>query len=250
MEVKDLFKVVQPRLSEYRRTHGNLQPVCIFVEAVPSTVMAWAANDRPAQGARLLRLWHLLAAAGYESPEMKTLPPISRYLSELFAYSCINMEEAMQLAGVKNEQSALLIMRGSPPMNPAMPLDELAELYQEQLETAKVALLATLPGAPEAPPSQLTAMPTPQPAVVEPASPPALPGVPVGVTSDSKVYTLATLLGAALPLARGLNSDRSKPADRALLRELMGETGVFELSNILDALCGERARSSSTTHRR
>jgi hypothetical protein len=53
---------------------------------------------------------------------------------------------------------------------------------------------------------------------------------------------LAMLLSAAMPMVRVLNSDACSPEDRSYLREIMGEDGIFELSNILNALCSERAR--------
>lgn len=57
------------------------------------------------------------------------------------------------------------------------------------------------------------------------------------------IQKLARLLKSASPLAERLNADETPPAARALLRELLGFNGVFDLSNSLNDLCSETARS-------
>ena len=240
MESKDLFDRVQPRLVAYHRAGGDLQLVCDFVSATPNTVMGWTTGTAP-QGARLIRLWHFLALNGHDSPELIKLPAFCRYISELFAFQCITLEEVLQYCGVTADQTALQIMRGQPPMHPAMSLDDLKELYNVQLETAKAAARVPLPPA-DTPVS--VAASSPEPPATPPSEAEVLPALLAGSGNQSKITTLATLLSAALPLVRLVNSDKCKPADRALLRELMGTNGVFELSNHLNDLCGERSRSA------
>lgn len=243
MEVRNLFQTLQPRLKEYVCQTSDLQDICRFVGVVPRTVADWSNNRQPAKGVRLVRVWHFLAANGYESPELLGIPAFNRYVGELFAFSVISMKELHELAGVTSESASLRIMRGQPPMHPAMSLEDIKELYDERLQQLKQEL-KTKPTAADEPsvaPPTLPATTSESSAVFAPPQ----PSMMVGASADSKVYTLATLLGAALPLARDLSSDRCKPEDRALLRELMGEDGVFDLSNILNVLCGERARTHS-----
>jgi hypothetical protein len=63
------------------------------------------------------------------------------------------------------------------------------------------------------------------------------------------VDELAILLTKALPLADYLNSDECDPHHRSALRAKVigkggGDEGVFELSNLLNRLCSERARGT------
>lgn len=239
LQVQNLFERVQPRLVEYHRNTNDLEFISEFVGAVPTSIMDWINNKQPCKGARLIRLWHFLDAAGFESPELEKIPPFNCYLGQLFAFGVITMDEVLQYAGVRNEQTGFQMMRGQPPMHPAMSLEDVQELHDEQLEQVLTAFGRRLRKFDE--PSTVRQAATPEAPEVPAVQ---VPTGPMDATSGT-VYTLATLFGAALPLARHLNSDRCKPQDRALLRELMGEDGIFELSNILNALCGERARSQS-----
>jgi len=241
LQVQNLFERVQPRLVEYHRTTNDLEFISEFVGAVPTSILDWINNKQPCKGARLIRLWHFLDAAGFETPELEKIPPFNCYLGQLFAFGVITMDEVLQYAGVRNEQTGFQIMRGQPPMHPAMSYEDIQELHDEQLEQVLTAFGQRLRKSDE--PSAVrqvaeAASQEPEVSAVHEST------VPIAPTSGT-VYTLATLLGAALPLARHLNSDRCKSSDRALLRELMGEDGVFELSNILSALCSERARSQT-----
>lgn len=64
-------------------------------------------------------------------------------------------------------------------------------------------------------------------------------------THQVMIDSLAGLINAAIPLAQAILSDDFTAEERRLLREatVKGRTnGVFELSNLLSRLCGERAR--------
>jgi alkylhydroperoxidase family enzyme len=61
-------------------------------------------------------------------------------------------------------------------------------------------------------------------------------------TGGSIVRPLASLLQAALPLARVLESDDCSDQDRQRLRELVGAEDFFELTNLLHRLGGRHAR--------
>jgi len=60
--------------------------------------------------------------------------------------------------------------------------------------------------------------------------------------SDLVVRPLASLLEAALPLARVLESDECSDDERQCLRELVGPESFFELTNLLHRLGGRHAR--------
>ena len=63
---------------------------------------------------------------------------------------------------------------------------------------------------------------------------------------DSDIQKLADLLGQALPLAVRMVAVETPPRQRAALREAMDDGALFDLSNCLDALCGERAWQMTT----
>ena len=68
-------------------------------------------------------------------------------------------------------------------------------------------------------------------------------------SSDSLLVT-ATLLGAVLPLVRHFNSDACNPQQRSSLRKLVGSDEMFDLSNIVNNLCSERARDHGRSGQR
>lgn len=227
MQIETPFRWLQPVLEPFINASGA-QPVCMFTGASLVTVQRWLANTNPAKGGNEIRLWHLMVAAGYNLPELE-IPQYNYYLAQLYAYKVLTIEEVMQLCGVKNSQTALQIMRGQPPMHPVMSLEDLRELYDEQLQQALAALRQLLD--------------------VEETH--VLPDLPVATAEVEAlapafqllVPALAHLLGAVSPLAE-IALDSWTPEQRAHLRELVGDDVMFVLSNNLNALCSERARAN------
>lgn len=225
MQIETPFRWLQPVLGSFVSTHG-VQPVCAFTSAKPVTVQRWLSNANPAKGGNEIRLWHLMVAAGYEFPELE-IPEYNHYLAQLYAYSIITIEEVMQSCGVRNSQTALQIMRGQPPMQPVMLLEDLRELYGSQLQQAMAALQQAL--------------------AVETHILPDLPAASAEVEALAPalqvlVPALANQLAAVLPLTK-LALESWTPEQRAHLRELVGDDVMFVLSNNLNALCSERARA-------
>lgn len=247
MDQKPLFKVIQLRLNDFV-TRSEPHILCEFIGVVPSTVHAWAKGKHPAQGVNLIRLWHFLAAAGYDSPEMEKLHPYTKYAGELLAYSIVTIGEVGQIFGVKKVQSTHQHLRGMhQTAHPAFELDELKALYDEQLQKEKKKLREQLAGA-EGSQEPETMARGPAHSTEPTTTAVSMGSVPptdmlFARNKEAGIMTLATLLSSALPLARNINSDSCSPADRSRLRDLLGEGGVFELSNILNALCSERART-------
>lgn len=247
MDQKTLFKKVQPRLVDYSRTN-DLLAMREFIGVVLPTIEGWASGRHPAKGENLLRLWHFLAAAGFKSPELRALEPYPLYVSELFAYSIISIEEARQLLGIRNNQSAYKQMRGElRPAAPSLKFEELSELYDSQLQEAKMKLKQQLVVANDSQePSTMARGPSSTtPSAEHHGSENLFPGssLQFGSSKDSGIITLATMLSSAMPLARYLNSDSCTPEHRSRFRDLMGDGNVFEISNILNSLCSERART-------
>lgn len=122
----------------------------------------------------------------------------------------------------------------------------ITEIYESTaLQYSDVILEKTLPV--KSPEPELE--PTP---VVHEVAPPEKVTV-VETTADASdelaemaARTLAGLIQTAVPLAKLLDSDRVTENVRDRLRQLSGPgaSGVFELSNLLNRLCGPRARQS------
>ena len=220
------FQWLRPALVDFVSI-GVLQHVSDFTGAAKKTVRRWVANSNPAKGEYEIRLWHFLLAAGYDFPELR-IDEFNFYLAQLHAYSIIRIDEVMQLCGVKNSQTALQIMRGQPPMHPAMSLDEMRLKYDQQLKLAMTELRQQLGTA------QSQALPDLPLASAEVEA--------LAPTFDALVPVLADQLKAAIPLIE-LVLWSCTPEQRAELRELVGANEMFVLSNNLNALCSERARS-------
>ena len=58
------------------------------------------------------------------------------------------------------------------------------------------------------------------------------------------INDIAALVLELLPKVELAVSDSFSPRDREKIRSRSGEDGVFRLSNILNRLCGERARAT------
>lgn len=228
-----VWEKIHPRLVAQKQQGIDLNEVAAFCEVNLDTVQRWL-RGTPANGERLIRLWHLLALLGSDSPELRKLPAFNRYLAELLAFGVVSLDEACQIAGIKNTQSLFKITRGQPPMHPSFNLGELKQLYAPRLQYAKDQVQGG--GA--------VSQPAEPPETVAPSGSPAMPSVPdlrQIVQHDNKLV-LATLLGAALPLARYLDSPASSAQERSAFRDLVGQENLFDLSNLLNNLCSERAR--------
>lgn len=235
MEVKSeqLWPLVFPRLRSYQESHDwDIGLVAQVTGSTTNTVMGWLIGQTP-NGERLIKLWHLLAAVGLESPELDKLPAFNRYCGELLTFGVVSLKDVQEVCHVANPQSALLMLRGKPSMRPQFNLDELHELYENKLQSQRAMLL---PVGSQERGSQ----------VAEPVSD-SLPMV--GSKSEHLIIYAASMLKGVLPLVRQLDSEQSSALDRSKLREFVGHDDMFDLSNILNNLCSERARNHGRTGR-
>ncbi|MFZ1300996.1 MAG: hypothetical protein WAQ27_00215 [Candidatus Microsaccharimonas sp.] len=256
MEVKNLWGIVSPRLRTQVQ-EGLVSPerIAEFCKAAPGTVRSWIKGEHPAKGEKLIRLWHLLAIGG-SAPELQRLPEFNRLVSELFAFDVINITEAQLLCGLNSDHvsNAYATLRGQDVMRPYLDVHDIRREYDERLRAAKQSFGASVAPEPVEPIREKTyeAPPDPTPVVSEEPPPAATPAVvapapaPVSVSpslfqTDPKLI-LASLLGAAAPIAKQLNSDAITAEERSQFRELIGAEVLFELSTTLNALCSERSR--------
>lgn len=240
MELKheQLWPVVHTRLREYMTaSNWDIEAVATGTCSTTETVAGWL-SGKEAAGERLIKLWHLLAALGCDSPEMEQLGRPNFLCGQLLTFGIVGLDELQEVIGVQNPQAVLRMLRGSEPMRWHYPADALTELYGDQLNEA----LARLP--------QL-GVKSAVTLVKSVASTKRVPSLAAaGKMAESmgagneKLLITAAILSAALPLVRYLNSDDCTPEDRSKLRSLMGEAGMFELSNHFNSLCSERARNT------
>ena len=248
VESDELWRLVSPRLQEQVEAGTlTIEQIAAFCKASPLTVKRWLSNKNPANGERLIRLWELLAFTGSNSPEMDKIPPLNRLLSQLYAFDVIALDEVQMYASYKTNHSGMIfnMFRGVPLMHPEVSIEELITSYEEVLNDRKLAWNPTwdIPvKAPAVPAISVEDHPR-LPESPEPLAAPevAVPSLESLLVSDPKL-ALATLLGAAAPLATYLRSDAANAEERSAFRKLINTEVLFDLSNTLSALCSERAR--------
>jgi hypothetical protein len=229
-------------LERLRTANLPVQLVAAFTKAKPGTVGSWLTQAQPPRGERLNRLQHLLALLGIESPELSLVPDFGRYLGRLMAFDVLPFAEARDILGGIHDQAVFQTIRGERDpfgedveKKPTKTYTQLQEEYGARLEEAEKEQrrLFAEQGF------SVTA-------VTPPADMPSAVPIPIGPDHAGKFEFLlesARTLGSVLPLLRYLNSDDCTPQDRARLRMLLGEDGMFEFSTLAAQLCGERARN-------
>jgi hypothetical protein len=231
MESRDIWPRVLKRMRSYLGVSWDIDGFSQTIGVTSSTVGDWISQTQPPNGERLIRLWHYLDLIGYKSPEIKELPPFNRYVGQLLALSVITMDEVIAIVGVRNSQTALHILRGTTPRHPTKSLQELEAEYDGVLKS-KLAEQAM---------GNLRTKSYSQPAPIRNKQPENF----CNINSGDTALIASTLLSAALPTARLLNSDEYTPEERSRFRGLIGPETIFELSNIVNMLTGERARNEA-----
>jgi hypothetical protein len=226
-----LSSLLRDRLMRF----NDLALVAEFTDSTIGTVKQWL-NGRPVKGQRQNSLWHLLAAAGLDSPELEAIPPFGRYLGTLLAYRIITIEDAQEICDVRNGNAVLDAVRGNrTPSGPKFTLSELTDMYGELLQSAEAALRARLGTAMKVTITEPTE-------VVRPDHQPE-PELRGDAGRIQFLLASARTLSEIMPLLRYLLSDECTAEERARLREFMGPEEMFAMSTLLNGLCGERARS-------
>jgi len=254
MEVQGLWEIVLPRLRD-QVEHGKIEveQVAVFCKAAPVTVRSWLKGDHPANGERLLRLWHILSLGG-DAPEIDSLPEVNKFLSRLYAFGVIDIQEVQLYAGMDSAHvgNVYKALRGQPLMRRPIEPAELYAMYEDQLTAAIAAINPSTATTPTTNTNILEAASAPTPVaqqppretsevISEPEIAPTITSVTSLLSADPKLL-LASLLGASAPLAKVLLSEATTAEERSKFRELVGTEVLFELSNTLNALCSERAR--------
>ena len=239
MDLSSIQGLAIRRLNEYLANGGTLDTVATFTGAVRDTVGRWQRNDSPARGENLVKLWVFLEHTLGPAPELNGLHPYVRYVTELFAFGLIDIDEATRLFKVKNAQSAWVIMRGQNRMGKPPTDETFAELkaqYDTELKARHKQLRdATLMTNPPIPVKR------PSTGVSAPAAA-KLGNTPNEVSAPLPLLMLASHLKAALPWAEFLNSDACSDDVRNSFRVLYGPDDYEALIKTLTSLRGKKAR--------
>lgn len=240
MEIKHekLWPIVRARLREYMTlSNWNIAAIAEATDSTCETVTGWLGTNEPT-GERLIKLWHVLEAAGLDSPELQLLTYPNRLCGQLLTFGCLSLKELQGVIGVQNHQAVLRMLRGSTPARWMNTPDELTERYWSQLEKARQRIPKVAAAASGTQASERPVVPV---ASVTPVK--SLAGDALADLSGDPTLLTAVLLSAASPLVRHLESDACTPQERSRLRDLMGDSGMFNLSTSLNRLCSERARN-------
>jgi hypothetical protein len=184
----------------------------------------------------MIRLWHLMKLVGHPSPELDELKPYQQLVSELVGLDVIGPLRACEIFNTTPDKPSHVyhILRGAEVLKPRYTYVEVETMYGEELQQMRQIIRENL---------EFEAVELPQPEQVEHVQQEV--SLPVTVPlNDNPKFMLASLIGAMLPLARALQSDRFTPADRSEFRELVSNETLFEVTNLLVSLSSERARKA------
>jgi hypothetical protein len=235
ISTEDILAAVRPRMRRLLAELGDegLDLLHKYTGSETVSIGGWLAAETPPTY-RLVRVWHLLAMMGVESPEMRVLGELNLLVGRLYALGILNMDEVTDLLKVKNQQTAIQFFRGQTPLKikPVEVAEELMEKYGARLEAA-IAGLPKLDGAPQT--DELVAT----------AEGPALPDLAAFIAlvgGGNAPLALAMLVGMATPLAQALADG---PADgRETFRRLAGQSQFDLLSVLVELLDALRTRAA------
>jgi hypothetical protein len=240
---KELFEGLQT----YRR-HGNQQGLSTSQTLAMFCKVRWKVSIMP-KGATRVRLAQFLTHQGLLKPS-DTLHATLGYLAELVGFGVLEADDAGTLAGiggVRPSSQLFVALREecNPPadvLNETASKIELEETYGDQLRACKLLVRVIAQDSPS-PTQTTTATPTSIEHLDTPKNTKAIEAEPErgAVDTSIDVVAIASMLGALAPYLRLLVSEAT-PEQRSRFRKLMGDVAVFDISNLLESLCSERAR--------
>lgn len=217
--------LVRPNVDQLKQRNGIADLLGIF----HSTGRKWFTNFVLPKGTNLIRLQIFLELCGYVPSERFVLQPFMRKLSDALGLSRMPLQQISELADADPTSMmrwALGEVRPNKTFEKNLPV--LLEMLEKSVESVRQEWIEKIKSL------NLETV--------------KVRGAPYnnGVAKESVVSTLADLICHAEPLARRLVSDEFNSEDRRRLREITSTDDrshlVFQLSNHLNRLCGEKAR--------
>jgi len=232
-----ILGAVRPRLRRFVADTGDIDLIQTFTACDPETIGGWLATSEPLVQP-LIKLWYLLEALGFPSPEMGQIAELNRHLGRLFGLGIITMDElkSSDLLKVERTQTAVQFLRGQ--ASQKVSHENFRDLT-ERYDAALAAVLADLGAkySPAVAPTQVSALEDGPTGLAMPVH----GHVSLAVNTSDLSSALAVLVGAGVPLARQLAE--AAPAERSRFRALLGTNALplHDLLELLDALRTEAA---------
>jgi hypothetical protein len=215
----------------------------------PITGQQWLNQDRTPQGVNYLKLQLFLELAGYHLIEWENFADPVKSLKDILALAIINPEDVAKQLSVDEGSVMRWVQRKRIPAPERIePITSIVTPHktvgdvkkQEWLEAIeKLGVRGTV--LVEGPAQVNGAIPTSNPTLS------ASSILQNGINEhEQAIEVLGHLILAAKPLAARILTDEFTPEERQSLRDLTTKgrsNGLFELSNLLNRLCGERARN-------
>jgi hypothetical protein len=226
----------------------SYEVIADFCDVKRPTVAGWFAGAKPLGGLYTIKLWHLLAVTGIPSPELEVARskyPLGEYIGRLLAFDVITMERALKICKVKENAIFLAARTEGTLSRCTKTFQQLVDEYDETLKMFEEDLRSKI-GSPSTA-SQVArveeslrgdSVVSERGDLVSRVE--ALLGAHGAHSRQELVFQVAKELLAALVAANMAVTDFT-PEERTKLRSLMGQQGMFELSNTIERLCGERA---------
>ncbi len=197
----------------------------------------WFNKQTLPSGVNLLKLQYLLELIGYTIIERETLTKSLHELAIQLAIQALSPKDAAEYTNV-SENSVMRWCAGksNPVATMEVTLLELLELHATEAKEKKQQWQATLQEL------HFDSVQESNPSVQEFPLPKHEPNKAL---RRQVIEALAQLILTAKPLAELILTDDFTPEERELLRQLtqvVRSNGVFDLSNLLNRLCSERAR--------
>jgi hypothetical protein len=227
----------------------NQKVVAEFIEAQPLATYRWYTKRFTAVGETLVRVRCMFELLDYYVTDYMIIPEPIRQLTRLMAYGCTTFGEIVPVFEFEgdNRHSAMGGLTGKRGVSNARiaKIEEFANQYVELIaksgESRREVLVKKLqPAAPR----QLPVL-KPVASVLASRAERSSAAAVASISQTAReaiIESAARQVLALLPLAELLFTDEFTAAERGRFRDLTGNKGVFNLSNCLNGLCGERMR--------
>lgn len=186
--------------------------------AIPDTIAkmgrieSWCQGLSLPTGERAIRLNVFLDERGFTPGTFQHLPEQLKVVARCLTHNIITLQQAQDIIGVATD-TFWRAMNGERPLSNRR-LQQVTPKTNELSEQLKAQVVAP---------------------VVK---------IEAQLGHSVVITILAHLVNGALPLARLVAGDDFSSTERRELRRLTNATGIFDLSNTLNQLCGEEARRS------
>lgn len=221
--------------------------VVYFCQTDQRHVGEWLDGARKIEGIKAVKLWHLLEVATGYSQELSAIRasyPLGEYIGRLLAYNVITSDEAREVCGgVKNEAVIRAIRGQGTLLRPAKGIEDLQKEYGDIIEERTSALRRwlrgeSLPKEPLRPVSDTNGSHEMLQSVStnSEADEAQAPTAPAGSGDRMALINQLARQISDGGIAARIALEELTPDERTSLRKLLGDRGLFSISNALNNL--------------